>query len=441
MGNGRRMLLGLLSAYTFLHLGYSVWAYNPFTSSALVQVSDAADWRLPATERLSDKTVYYPPLYYLLILPIVNMDMRLVSCLSYVTQFILLGLALLWLVKAFSRNQRATALSYGVALILAVNFQPFLELVALHAVEGKEFFLIALSIIAFRKGRDALAGAALFLAANLKYLPGILLLYFLLKREYRVLKGAGIALLISLAAVFLMVGPRQMVDYVVRYPLTLLFSPVPESNFTYGNVEWQSVSGTINRWFPQVTPPNTFEHHLNTGVFPTAHPELASGLALSFKFLLGGLFIAFVLRKRWAPREREEQWPFVMLEMVLSLLMILVFVQAIRIHYAILLLPAFLAVAQLFLDRWELFRAREKILFLAAYVLCGRVIPGGLLNRLPPHPLWGQEYANMFLWASLPFYGYLLLAMCILLCYRRLRGSPQPAFVPAEEAGALASRS
>lgn len=68
-----------------------------------------------------------------------------------------------------------------------------------------------------------------------------------------------------------------------------------------------------------------------------------------------------------------------------------------------------------------LFHGKGKILFLLAYGLSAMVIPGGLLNRLlPPHSVWGREYSLMVLWFSFPFYGFLLLFLCILLCYHRL---------------------
>ncbi len=48
------------------------------------------------------------------------------------------------------------------------------------------------------------------------------------------------------------------------------------------------------------------------------------------------------------------------------------------------------------------------------------IFPGGLLNQLPAHPLWGKQYSTMYWWSSLLVYGYGLLGLCILLCYRRL---------------------
>jgi hypothetical protein len=71
-------------------------------------------------------------------------------------------------------------------------------------------------------------------------------------------------------------------------------------------------------------------------------------------------------------------------------------------------------------DRREVFHATEKSLFLLAYALAAMVIPGGLLNRLPPHPVWGAKHSWAYLWLSFPCYGYALLGLCLLVCYARL---------------------
>lgn len=424
----KKALFLLLLAYSIAHFGYSVLRYNTIVYNSGYQELEAIDWKLPAKELLQTKADYYLPLYYALLVPVkwLNLDGRGVSHLSYFTQFILLYWALLLMVKVVSLSRIPSRMEYGIAFILTVNFQPFLELVALHSVEGKELLLICLAIYAFRRKWDALAGALLFLAANLKYLPGILIGYFLLKREYRVLAGVGVASVISVLAMLPILGLDGLWAYQIDYPLRLMFSPQVESNFVYGNVEWQTVSGTVNRLFSYVTPPHTFEYLLQTGVFPTAHPAWAFTIAMLMKVVLIGLYLAFVLRRRWSVKERETAWPFYLLEISMTLLMILVIVQAIRVHYCILFLPAFVFVALLIAQRWELFRAREKLLLGVAYGLCGRIILSGLLDRLPRHPLWGQDYANMYLWLSLPFYGYGMLAACIFLCARRLQRAQGP---------------
>lgn len=71
-----------------------------------------------------------------------------------------------------------------------------------------------------------------------------------------------------------------------------------------------------------------------------------------------------------------------------------------------------LTTALLLFHHPRVFQWKEKLLFVLAYGLTAMLIPGGLLNQLPPNPLF---------WISLSFYGYVLLGVCILLCYSRLQ--------------------
>ena len=137
------------------------------------------------------------------------------------------------------------------------------------------------------------------------------------------------------------------------------------------------------------------------------------------------LYLAFILRrKRPGPSHRTEASELFLMEVSLTLLMIFVVAEGIKTHYGILLLPAFVFVGLILAEKWGFFHWTEKALFLAAYGLSAMLVPGGLLNLLPPHPLWGRQHASMYLFLSLPFYGYLLLGACILLCYHRLTMRP-----------------
>jgi hypothetical protein len=306
-------------------------------------------------------------------------------------------------------------MEYGIAAFLAMNFHPLLETLTFHKVEGIEFFLLCLAIYAFRVNRDGWCGALTFLAANLKYLPGMLLGYFLLKREWKVLRGAvamGVVIFLLLLPVL---GAGTLWRYSVEHPLQILFSHEPQVTQMAGHIEWQSLAGTINRAFAYPATPERFRYRLVHGMASVNHPEVAIGLTVALSILLGGL-VLFRVRKRWPPSQRGEKWVFTLLEISLTLLMIPVFCQAFRPHYGILLLPAFCFVGLLIHHRWGLFRLKEKILFFSAYSLSGMIIPGGLLNKLPPHPIWGKQYSTMYWWSSFLVYGYLLLGICIFFC-------------------------
>ncbi len=425
----RKVFWAAVVAYTAAHLGYSVVRYNIFSGLASGDFNrvyqEATNWARSSTYS-PDAGVWHPPFYYWFLLHLdkaVGGQQRLAHAL-YFSQFLLFPLAVHAMVKAARLEKRPAAMLYMAAAALTVNFQPFLETLAQHKVEGIEFFLIALAVLWYRQGRDLLCGAAVMLAANLKYLPGILILFFLVKRQWRVLLGM---LLMEGAIVLLLAhsyGLEVLRFALIQHPADLLFSHRHEGTFPLASVEMQTLAGTVNRLLARPDPAYGFMYYIETeNYMPVSRPALAQGIAGALRLLLIGVWVFFI-RRGIPVRERERAWPRLLLELSFTLVMLLMISQLARVHYGILLLPAFVAVG-LLLYQWRCrFRPLERWLFLAAYGLSAMLIPGGFLNKLPPAPLWGSSYSDLYLWASLPFIGYVLLGACILLCARRLRAAP-----------------
>ena len=419
----KRGLFFLLLVYTLAHLAYSVICYNPIThpvigSDVYVSYLEAAHWRETGEFVLMGNTdVAYPAFYYLLLRSLTVLPYHTISLFLYGFQFVLFFLAAALLVKAVS-NGSPDPMAYGIAAILILNFQPFLETMSLHKVEGLEFFLICAIIAAFKKGRERWAGFLLFCATFLKYLPGILILYFLVKGKGKVLGYFAGACLIYFLFLWLSLEGKSAGALGFGHTLGLLgFSPL-DTNQLVANFEWQSLSGTINRLLVQMDPRTLAQHLVRSQQIPLDQPLAAHQLALVLKGLLLGAYLWLIWRRR-SSQEDQRTWPLVCIEISLTLVLLAVLPQAFRTHYGILLLPAFLMGGLLLYRYREIFRLPEKILFGAAYLLSGMVIPGGLLNRLPAHPELGSVYARWYLWWSLPFYGYAILTVCLLLCYKR----------------------
>ena len=68
-----------------------------------------------------------------------------------------------------------------------------------------------------------------------------------------------------------------------------------------------------------------------------------------------------------------------------------------------------------------------RTLLLIAYALSAILIPSALLNKLLPHPLWGQSHYLMVLWLGISFFGYLALFFCDLFMIKQLQRSLPPA--------------
>lgn len=423
----KRLLWGFLAAYTLLHLGYSVLQYNIFRGAASGDFHraflEAMEWEV-SLGSTAQVWHFHPPFYYALLLGVSTLvgSMRNCAYVFYFLQFLIYPLAIVCLTRAFwTGASRPPWAAYGITAALVVNFQPFLETLAQHKVEGIEFFLICLALWAFRRHRDLLCGGLLMVAANLKYLPALLVVHFGIKREWRVLLGSLLGAAMVLGVVVASFGPKVLSSGFFAHSAGLMLDHRHEGNQPEASVEMQTLSGTINRWFARPQPPVSFSEYLRRGSYmPVPNPALSLSLAAILKGIAIVGWLVFLLRGRWRGRAREEVWSLHLLELAVSLVMILIISQAARVHYSILILPGFVAVGMLLLQHRRLFSAVEISLFGLAYAMTGMIIPGGVLNRLPPHPVWGPQHSLMYLWWSLPFYGLLLLGLCAWLMHRRL---------------------
>ena len=421
----RRILLVLVIGYSVAHLGYSLWRYRIWgrDASTIVYGADvrrpwmeAKQWK--AGKPLLLKEVIYPPLYYALMLPWTHLEYRVVEPIFYVSQFFWYFLAMWLMVKIAFLGKPPPAMAYVLATVLTVNFHPFLETVALYKVEGMEMCLICLAIYAFKHKQDVAAGIITVFAANLKYLPGILILYFLLKRERRVILGMLIASALLLAILLPIFGTKLLAEY-ATYPLTFLFGHSLWGTGAEASFEFQTLTGTVNRWFAGLA---GMQENLSMQRYaPVLHPRAALLISSTLKLLFIGLYL-WLMRRRWPAPQRLARWYTVLYEMFLTLIMIFIISPISLIHYGILLLPAFVMTGLIFYQHAPRFRLKDKLLFAMAYALTAVIIPGGVWNRLfPPHPVWHERHAWVYFWLSFPFYGYLLLGASILLCLRRLR--------------------
>ena len=412
-------LIGLLALYTVAHLVYSVTHYTIFSADMYRSRDfhrvfvEAQSWL--ETGVYPNSEVRYPPLYYLLLWPLTGMDFRAVTYLLYALQFLYFPAAGYFLVKAISPTPRPSALEYLLAMILIVNFQPFLETLAQHKVEGIEWLLICAALYAFRQRRDVVTGALICLAANLKYLPALLMFYFIWKREWKAVQGIA-WMLAGIAAILLFViGPERLWTSGIQYAWTFFAGSKIAGTRPEGCIEFQNLAGTVYRWFVDTN--GMLKHFDTEGYIPVSHPRLALAIATSLKALLTVGYLAFV-RRAWPASQRPARWNLYLIEISFTLLMIFVLASAGRVHYAILLLPAFLAGAFWLYHHPDRFPLRAKLLFWLAYGLTAMIVPGGLLNRLPPHPVWGTYHYYYYLWMSMPFYGDVLLGFFLWWCYR-----------------------
>lgn len=95
----------------------------------------------------------------------------------------------------------------------AVLFVPIGQALYIGQVTVVMLALLVGAWFAIRAEQRGLAGALVAVAAWIKVFPGILLLYFLWKRDWRVVRGVVVAGLVILAAQVVISGPAMMIDF------------------------------------------------------------------------------------------------------------------------------------------------------------------------------------------------------------------------------------
>jgi hypothetical protein len=139
------------------------------------------------------------------------------------------------------RREWRTPLYFAACAAVLANFGPLYMSLSLGQVDGLVVFFLALAIWAWQRGLLLLVGAAIAMAAAFKVVPGLLVLYFVWQRAYRVLAGAILAGVVVLGTTLAVLGPVQVIDYVRDVVPLLLKGSVHHQNVT--------ISAFINRFF------------------------------------------------------------------------------------------------------------------------------------------------------------------------------------------------
>jgi hypothetical protein len=150
----------------------------------------------------------FPPLYAMLLLPVVKGGYGDgIYQLHWLLQLVVFLLTVAVIVVALAgRRPGWYALA---AAALALNFEPFFETLFRLQIELPLLLLFTLCLLAFMRGRDGLAGAALALCAMLKIYPAFLLLYFCVKRRWAVVAWCMATMGLIQVAGLIVIGPEE----------------------------------------------------------------------------------------------------------------------------------------------------------------------------------------------------------------------------------------
>ena len=381
---GLGLLVLLLTVYSLVHFVHGAFGYQGYGDFFLT-----LEWsRLWFNKgELVHEFGAYTPLYLLLMYPFKEMADNQVATVMHVLNLscmaILIRLAYFRYAVDLPKETRRIWLF--ISLVLVLNYRPLLLGLSMIKIEFVELALIAIAFHSFRKGNDFITGACLALGASIKFVPGFFLVYFLLKRQWKVVfYGAitGLALLALTVSVF-------GLAYHIEYVETLKGGFLPW-------VDNQSLEAALLRLFVPLPPSSPFPT-------VTVAPIVLKLLSLVKLLIVCG--IAWVIRK---PIESRTSWK-IDWEAGLWIAAVPLLLRFFRDYYSIFFIPIFfLAVRETLLKREKLKFAAP---FLIAYLLMGQFFPIGFMTRLPRiYPSFGGNF-DLFLFFSIPFYGF------VFFCY------------------------
>jgi len=137
---------------------------------------------------LNDSLYIYPPLLAILFLPLTALSVGRAAQVWFLFNLALYGLTLAILVKSMGLDTLKEKIA--PLILLAFLFAPVLFTLYKGQINIAILFLLALTYWSYQRGNPARAGVSLACATMIKVVPGLLILYFLWKREYIVVWAA-----------------------------------------------------------------------------------------------------------------------------------------------------------------------------------------------------------------------------------------------------------
>lgn len=192
-----------------------------------------------------------PPFYGMLFLPFVEKDGLEILFWHRIINMLLVSLILFIMLRGFGTSLFTPL---GAGLVMLFNMRPLADTVAYGQIDIMLLLLLTVALVAAQRRYDGLAGAAIALATLFKLYPVLMLAFFLAKRQWRVLVGFIIGMLIYNGIAIAVVGWEMHYVY--------LFDVIPRIRGGTSWVENQTLNGFLSRLFAPNISATIFEHPL-----------------------------------------------------------------------------------------------------------------------------------------------------------------------------------
>ena len=274
--------------------------------------------------------------------------------------------------------QRRTLATLTLCGFAMLNYYPLYEALIQRTIEIFEFLLVVTAMALYARRRDAAAGSLVGCAAMTKFLPGILVPYFLLKRRWR---AAGWALaVIAALALLAQATLGWQHNFIVNYLL--------DGDIAYhGDLRTQSVVGIVYRTLTSLGIQGSWI-------------GIGKALIVCCAMALAWLMVRFRTRGEWT-----LEWSLLMVAMVMLL------PHSQNYYLLFLLIPYTVLLGRLLEERLP---AAWGVWWGASFLLTGWPIPLSLMDRL-----LGRSFADLLFSYSIPGVGVaLLVALLVMALYK-----------------------
>jgi len=210
--------------------------YSPISDLAKTYLPDAEVAFLP-------HPTPHPPPVVLLSLPLALMSYQTASVVWLVLEILVIA-SIWWFLSSWMQLNLGIG-GVVVGTFVAIGWTPFMQELLYGQLMIVLLLFLVLCGLAYHRGRSVWAGVFLGITLSLKLLGWPILVYWMLKRQWRSVAAAtGTALLINIVA-SLVVTPEVLLDYYIRIPE--LVAPLYRSNpfnFSPLTVGWRFFEGT-----------------------------------------------------------------------------------------------------------------------------------------------------------------------------------------------------
>ena len=183
----------------------------------------------------------YPPLIYCLVSPMAKLNILEASKIWFYLNHLFLISSMLFLFFSININDKFKIPRFLFYTCFALIFSPTLSNLLQGQVNILLLFLLSASIFFYSKGYQIPVGICLGIAISLKIFPAVLILFFLLKREFKTVGVTFLSIILIHTAISLLWSPVLLFDY---FNNVLFKYVVLEKIVTFPN---QSILAVLNR--------------------------------------------------------------------------------------------------------------------------------------------------------------------------------------------------